>query len=365
MNVRISLFALLGLATLTGGCISEADGNASAAQADDSGAPETPPEDSGTDTTPPATDDAAYTFDDGVLTLDRDFNPYSGLTIGFFCDGCGTEDGWSRAVATVPETDGGDLEVNLGRYGAGTDTRWSLAVVDENLVPTQWLWESGEVGEELEEHDPLGLTIPVQECVGDVMVDKLDFCTQISGDSIMAGSCWGTYVPPADCTDSDNDGDGDPDTTPDDGNDDGEEDEDDGDDSGSGSNDLTREVCVNNVTGDFDLGYLLMGDSGDTSHWVSDNGSAAVVSSPLLTEGDSDGCATIELNYAGEQVKFNGWAENSTYWHEYFVGTGTSGYCSGTTCSVGKIYVDSTVDGDISSGAEQATISGMDLVWTD
>lgn len=212
MNVIRTLLCLSALpfAALTG-CISEAE---SVALPADTGT-YTPPEDSGTDTTPPATEsDDAYTYnsDTKELEIDGAYNPYKGYTVGLFCDGCGTEDGFTHAVATIPPADDGSLKVNLGLFGNGADIRWSLALVNDNLEPTQWVWESGVVSDNLVEHDSLGLTMTVQECVGEQMVDKIDFCTQISSAGVMPGSCWGTYVPPADCTDSDNDGDVDPNT---------------------------------------------------------------------------------------------------------------------------------------------------------
>jgi len=153
----------------------------------------------------------AYTYVDGVLTISHNFNPYPGSTIGLFADGGGTEDGFKRAVATVLQSDEGDIIVNLNLFPFGADIRWGLATVDANNAPVQWLWESGVISGNLVENDPLGLTLPIKECVGDVMVEKVNFCTQITADGVMPGTCWGTYVEPTDCTDADNDGDVDPD----------------------------------------------------------------------------------------------------------------------------------------------------------
>lgn len=295
----------------------------------------------------------------GIFYLASWANIY-GQSLGMYCDGCRSEMGWSDAVAIATYDEGLDAyRVPLMSFGTGVSLRFGFATMDEDGHPDRWIDLS-----EIARRDPYNFVVEVQECG----VRKHNFCVEIaSNGGLVQGECALTYEPPEGC---DEDGDGGGDTDPDssDGEDDdgdGGGDTDDGGDTGSGSSDLTREVCVEGVSGDFDLGYLLMNDSSDTANWVSDNGSTAVVRSPLITESDSDWCATIELNSSGEQVKFNGWAENSTYWHDYFVGTGTSGYCSGTTCAVGRIYVDSTVDGEINSDAELATVFGGDLAWTD
>lgn len=300
--------------------------------------------------------DAAYTVEGTKIILTPWVVTSGSQNLGVFGDGFGTSNGWSEAVMmTAPDPVTGELEIDLRSFGEGRSMRFGLATVTAEGQPDNWLSLRG-----VAENDPLGLIIEVQECE----TRKENFCVEILDAEVVAGDCALTYVPPNGCEDEDNDGDTDPDTDPDADGDIDEDEEEDEEEEVPAS--LVREVCVTHVTGDYDLGYLLMNNPGNTSYWVTDDGTKAVVASPLLTESDADDCATITLNASGEQVKFNGWAAESTYWHAYFVGAGTSGdTCSSSACAVGKVYVDSVVDGAVSSGAEQATVSGYDLVWTD
>lgn len=126
---------------------------------------------------------------------------------------------------------------------------------------------------------------------------------------------------------------------------------------------LVREICVV-ASGEFDLGFLQMSNTSDVGHWVSDNGSTAVVAWPLITEATPGLCAPMRLNWYGETVKFNGYAAGSPLWHHYFVGQ--CPYNTGT-CAAGYVFADSNLDGVISSGAVVATPCGdsLDLCWTD
>lgn len=352
----MNLFSLIPLVFFVA-CINE---RAPQRDVDADTADTTEPADTGDDITNTVDNDAAaYTYSNGDLDIDRDFNPYVGERIGFFADGAGVVDGWITAVATVPQSDEGDLTVNLGLFGTGQSVRWALATLDDNNAPVNWLWESGVIAEELVDADNLGLTLWVNECG----VQKLNFCTRLTSTGIMPGECALTYVPPEGCTDADGDGDTDPDTgTTDTGT------TDTGSDSGGSSGDLVREVCVKESTSAYKLGYMDTGTS-DRTHWVTEVSSTATVDSPILTgSSGSTGCVSVTLTGAGTTLKFNGYGSDSALWGHYLVGSGSGSsfaYTSGTTASEVEITVDDNVNGSSDSDAETATFSGYDLVWTD
>lgn len=149
------------------------------------------------------------------------------------------------------------------------------------------------------------------------------------------------------------------------------------DENGSNTTGLTREVCVIDAGTSYRLGFADV-TPWDTSRFVSDSGSTAVVNNPILTYSggatSSDQCTTVTLSNAGTTLVFNGWGSNTGMWHDYLVGTctGSSGATIERNSTLGKcatlrISVDSVINGVSDGSPEWAQLRSSDnnLSWTD